>query len=145
MTYGPEPYCRSHLRNSFELSPSFHSRHPETAYKLIAIRWNSAAVCMNLARFRLFQQKSAQLLMRCAVYLELCAQQQCQQTESRMVALLAAVFGLKPGGSRSRCGGGGHRPEHFVAAPHAVPRDSGRSGSLILQRMEFSFTTPCRF
>src|SRR5260370_17550169 len=85
VTYGPEPYCRSHLRNSFELSPSFHSRHPETAYKLIAIRWNSAAVCMNLARFRLFQQKSAQLLMRCAVYLELCAHQHAHQPASLLV------------------------------------------------------------
>src|ERR1700730_17579284 len=37
---------------------------------------------MNVARFRPSQQKPAQLLMRCAVYSELCAEQRRRQTPS---------------------------------------------------------------
>src|SRR5579863_2756828 len=66
---------------------------------------------MNLSGFRPPQQKSAQVRFRCAVYSELRLGQQRQET-SRDSALVAAVFGLKPG----------TRPGNVLVASGLVPR-----------------------
>jgi hypothetical protein len=46
----------------------FHIVHARRPADLVVIRWSSVSGCMNSARFRPSEQKSAQLRMRCEVY-----------------------------------------------------------------------------
>src|ERR1700730_2519327 len=68
---------RSAQRRNLRCPPSRGSSHSThlalDPCKRIVIRWSSASLCMNLARFRPSQHKSAQVRFRCAVYSQLWA------------------------------------------------------------------------
>src|SRR6202011_1847369 len=59
----------------------------QDSLQLIVSRWSSLSA-HEFSKIPTIQQKPAQLLMRCAVYSELCAEQRCQQTPSHRVSEL---------------------------------------------------------